>query len=71
MSDPGPVWGPSRTWCWGDYDRYQLSYYSRERRTRGHRWEFSIAGSGSSGRTPWTAMLRARRYYQGKQRRAS
>jgi hypothetical protein len=60
------AWGPSKRWYWGDYDRY-LSYYSRDRRTR-NRWEFVIAGSGSAARTPWTAMLRARRFYRSQRR---
>jgi hypothetical protein len=63
------AWGPSRSWSWGDYGRYELSYYSRARRTR-NRWEFSIAGSGSAARTPWGAALRARRFYRS-QRSAS
>ena len=61
----GMAWGPSRSWRWGDYDRYQLSYYSRKRKTR-NRWEFSIAGSGSAARTPWGAVLRARRFYRSQ-----
>jgi hypothetical protein len=59
------AWGPSKTWRWGDYDRYQLSYYSRKRRTR-NRWEFVIAGTGAAARTPWGAILRARRHYKTK-----
>lgn len=59
------AWGPSKTWRWGEYDRYQLSYYSRKRRTR-NRWEFMIAGSGSAARTPGGAVIRAVRYRKTK-----
>lgn len=57
MPPEGTAWGPSRRWSYG---LYELSYYSRGRRAR-NRWEFSTAGSGASARTPWGAILRARR----------
>ena len=65
MSDK--TWGPSKRWSWGDYDRYELSYFSRDRRLR-NRWDFSIAGCGSNGRTPWTAMWRAWRFYRSQRK---
>jgi hypothetical protein len=61
------AWGPPKRWTWGEYDRYELSYYSRDRRSS-NRWEFSIAGSGSMARTPWGAMMRARRFYRSQRR---
>ena len=60
------AWGPKRSWRWGGYDRYQLSYYG-DRRTA-NRWDFSIAGSGAIGATPWTAMWRGWRFYRSQRR---
>ena len=62
------AWGPTKRWQWGDYGRYELSYFSRDRRIARNRWDFSIAGTGSTGRTPWTAMWRAWRFHRSQRR---
>lgn len=65
MPETRTAWGPSKRWTWGEYGRYRLCYFSRTRRTH-DAWSFEIAGSGSIGGTPWTAMWRAWRFYRSQ-----
>lgn len=55
------AWGPTKTWRWGEFNKYELSYYDKSRRTS-LRWEFNIAGTGAVANNPLTAMWMAWQY---------